>query len=106
MSSTVRNVEQFLTFEAADTAHGSKYGGLHFNIPHSSFVRFPQIFQFFFVREGAERSVKSALTCRDTAQGSSASMYVTRPRFLPLLEVNTKYNHKINMSVAHCFIPS
>lgn len=50
------------TFEATDTAHSSKYGGLHFNIPDSSLVSFLQILQFFFSREGAESPVQSALT--------------------------------------------
>lgn len=49
-------------FEATDTAHSSKYGGLHFNIPHSGLVSFPQILQFFLMGEGAESSIKSALT--------------------------------------------
>lgn len=50
------------TFEATDAAHSSKYSGLHFNIPHSGLISFPQILQFFLMREGTESSVKSALT--------------------------------------------
>lgn len=50
------------TFEATDAAHSSKYGGLHFNIPHPGLISFPQILQFFLMREGTESSVKSALT--------------------------------------------
>lgn len=53
------------TFEAADSAHGGEHRRLHFNVPHSSLVRFPQILQFFFVREGAERSIQAPLACRD-----------------------------------------
>lgn len=50
------------TFEATDAAHSSKYGRLHFNIPHSGLISFPQILQFFLMREGTESAVKSALT--------------------------------------------
>lgn len=49
------------TFEATYVAHSRKYGGLHFYISHSGIISFPQILQFFFVGEGAQSSVKSAL---------------------------------------------
>lgn len=52
----------FDTFKATNSAHGCKDRGLHFNIPHSSLVSLPQILQFVLVREGAEGSIKSALT--------------------------------------------
>lgn len=42
-----------------------KDGGLHFNIPHSGIISFPQILQFFFMGEGTDGSVESALTYRD-----------------------------------------
>lgn len=65
------------TFEATDTAHCSKHGGLHFNIPHSGLVRFSQILQLLLRREGAEGPVQPALTCTDTEQGSSATSWST-----------------------------
>lgn len=66
------------TFEAADTAHGGKHRRLHFNVPHSSLVRFPQILQLFFVREGAERSIQAPLACRDPEFGTSGRASVIK----------------------------
>lgn len=67
------------TFEAADSAHGSEDCGLHFDVPHSSLVRFPQILQFFFVREGTESPVQSALTCRDPVEAEDQLLWRPPP---------------------------
>lgn len=75
-------VEFFLfrraTFEAADSAHCSEHCGLHFDVPHSSLVRFPQIFQFFFVREGTESPIQSTLTCKAVVTSRPASVTKTQ----------------------------
>lgn len=66
---TVQNVPHTFrntTFEATDTAHSRKYGGLHFDIPHAGLVCLPQVLQLVFVGEGTKSSVESALTYRET----------------------------------------
>lgn len=59
------------TFETTDTAHSSENSGLHFNIPHSGLISFPQILQFLFLGEGAQSSIQSALTYRNGKQDLS-----------------------------------
>lgn len=56
------------TFEAADAAHRGEHGGLHFNVPHSGLVRFPQILQLLLGRERAEGPVQPALACTERAE--------------------------------------
>lgn len=79
------------TFEATDTAHGSKHCGLHFNVPHSSLIRFPQILQFFFMREGTESSIQSALTYRDPSFATSRPPCVNN---ISVMHLRQSYLHR------------
>lgn len=50
------------TFEVAYTTHGGEHSGLHLDVPDSGVVSFPQVLQLLLGGEGAQSSVKPALT--------------------------------------------